>query len=131
VLPPPELEVGAEPPPEPAAAEVATAAPAAAPQAAAAGAPAAAPPPMQPAPSGPTPEQVTPNVAEGGAQGLVEATARQTAPGPHQERVEVDPDQATFDQVLADELAKGTDRRVAEGKARRAAMLEARKKAAG
>jgi NADH-quinone oxidoreductase subunit I len=131
VLPPPELEVGAEPPPEPAAAEVATAAPAAAPQAAAAGAPAAAPPPMQPAPSGPTPEQVTPNVAEGGAQGLVGATARQTAPGPHQERVEVDPDQATFDQVLADELAKGTDRRVAEGKARRAAMLEARKKAAG
>jgi NADH-quinone oxidoreductase subunit I len=134
VLPPPPLEVGAEPPPEPAAAEAAVAAPAAAapaPQAVGAGVPAAAPPTMQPAPATATPEQVTPNVAEGGAQGLTEQTPRPTAPGAHQERVEVEPDQATFDQVLADELAKGTDRRVAEGKARRAAMLEARKKAAG
>jgi hypothetical protein len=45
--------------------------------------------------------------------------------------VEVEPDQATLDRVLAEELAKGTDRRVAEGKARRAALLEARKKATG
>jgi NADH-quinone oxidoreductase subunit I len=133
VLPPPALEVGAEPPPEPAAAEAAVAAPTAvaAPQAVGAGVPAAAPATMRPAPAGPTPEQVTPNVAEGGAQGSVEETSRPPAPEPHQERVEVVPDQATLDQVLADELAKGTDRRVAEGKARRAAMIEARKKAAG
>src|SRR3990172_7788251 len=31
-------------------------------------------------------------------------------------------DQETFDKVLADELAKGTDRRVAEGRARSAAV---------
>jgi hypothetical protein len=36
-----------------------------------------------------------------------------------------------FDATLADLLAKGTDRRVAEGQARRAAMIAARKKAAG
>jgi NADH-quinone oxidoreductase subunit I len=134
VLPPPALEIGAEPPPEPAAAEAAASVPAAAPaapQAAAAGVPAAAPPPMRPAPAGPTPEQVTPNVAEGGPQGLTEVTERPTAAGAHQERVEVEPDQETYDRVLAEELGKGTDRRVAEGKAKRAAMLEARKKAAG
>jgi hypothetical protein len=39
-------------------------------------------------------------------------------------------DQETFDSTLAAELAKGTDRRVAEGRARRAAMMAA-KKAAG
>ena len=130
---PPELEVGAEPPPEPAAADVAAAAaPAAAPapQAVGQGAPAAAPAPMQPAPAGPTPEQSTPNVAEGGPQGPTEVTPQPTAPGAHGERVEVEPDEATFDAVLAEELAKGTDRRVAEGKAKRAALLEARKKAA-
>ena len=53
-----------------------------------------------------------------------------TAPGPRGERVEVELDQETFDRVLAEELDKGTQRRVAEGKARRAAMLEARRKAA-
>jgi NADH-quinone oxidoreductase subunit I len=135
VLPPPALEVGAEPPPEPAAVDAAAAAvPAAAapaPQAAGAGVPAAAPAPMRPAPAGPTPEQVTPNVAEGGAQGLTEVSPQPTVPGDHQERVEVQPDQETVDRVLAEELAKGTDRRVAEGKARRAGMIEARKKAAG
>jgi formate hydrogenlyase subunit 6/NADH:ubiquinone oxidoreductase subunit I len=135
VLPPPALEIGAEPPPEPAAADaVAAVAPVAAPpapQAAGAGVPAAAPAPMRPAPAGPTPEQATPNVAEGGAQGLTEVTPQPTVAGDHQERIEVQPDQETFDRVLAEELAKGTDRRVAEGKARRAGMIEARKKAAG
>jgi NADH-quinone oxidoreductase subunit I len=135
VLPPPALEVGAEAPPEPPAAEAAVvAAPQAAapaPQAAAGGVPASAPAPMQPAPAGPTPEQATSNVAEGGPQALTEVTPRPTAPGAHEERVEVEPDQETLDRVLADEVAKGTDRRVAEGKARRAAMIEARKKAAG
>jgi len=85
---------------------------------------------MRPAPAVATPEQVTPNVAEGSTQALTEVTPQPTAPGAHGERIEVEPDQATFDTVLAEELAKGTDRRVAEGKARRAAMIEARKKAA-
>jgi quinol---cytochrome c reductase cytochrome c subunit, bacillus type len=37
-------------------------------------------------------------------------------------REEAQLDQETFDRVLAEELAKGTDRRVAEGRARRAAV---------
>jgi hypothetical protein len=40
-------------------------------------------------------------------------------------------DQETFDRVLAEELAKGTDRRVAEGRARGAAARAARRKAQG
>jgi NADH-quinone oxidoreductase subunit I len=104
VLPPPPLEVGAEPPAE----EVAPAAPPAAP----AGAAPAAPP-------------VQPEAPAAAAAAPAEAPAR-----PARERPpEVEPDQATLDRVLAEELAKGTERRVAEGKARRAAMIEARKKA--
>jgi len=57
-----------------------------------------------------------------------EAVQAPTA-GPRTERVEVELDQPTFERVLAEELEKGTQRRVAEGKARRAAMLEARRKA--
>jgi hypothetical protein len=77
-----------------------------------------------PAPAGPTPEQETPNVAAAG-----ERTERPTTTGATAERVEVDLDQETFDRVLAEELGKGTNRRVAEGKARRAALIAARKKA--
>ena len=40
-------------------------------------------------------------------------------------------DQETFDKTLEELLAQGTDRRIAEGKAKRAAMIAARKKAAG
>jgi hypothetical protein len=47
------------------------------------------------------------------------------------ERTEVALDQETFDRVFAELLEKGTTRRVAEGQARRAAMIAARKKAAG
>jgi NADH-quinone oxidoreductase subunit I len=107
VLPPPELEEGAEPPEEApapvAVAQAAVAAPAA-PAAPVAQAPAAA------ADAGPAEAPATP--------------ARERPP-------EVEPDQATFDRVLAEELAMGMDRRVAEGKARRAALLEARRKAQG
>src|SRR5436309_4659214 len=42
-------------------------------------------------------------------------------------REEVPMDQETFDRVLAEELGKGTDRRVAEGRARSAAVREYRK----
>jgi formate hydrogenlyase subunit 6/NADH:ubiquinone oxidoreductase subunit I len=130
---PAPLEVGAEPPSEPAATEAAAVAPTAAPPAppaAGAAVPPAAPAPIQPAPSGPTSEQAMTNVAEGGAQSPAESAPPPTAPEPRGERVEVEPDPETLDRVLAEELAKGTDRRVAEGKARRAALIEARKKAA-
>jgi hypothetical protein len=40
-------------------------------------------------------------------------------------------DQETFDRVLEEQLAKGVDRRVAEGRARAAAVVTARKKAQG
>jgi hypothetical protein len=53
------------------------------------------------------------------------------APAPAEERPEVSLDQEVFDTTLEELLAAGTDRRIAEGKARRAAMIAARKKAAG
>jgi NADH-quinone oxidoreductase subunit I len=111
VLPPPALEVGAEPLAEGPAPAPAAAVPAAAPVAAAAAAPAA--------------DDASATTTSAPAEGSAPAApARERPP-------EVEPDQATFDRVLAEELGRGTDRRVAEGKARRAAMLEARKKAQG
>ena len=137
VLPPPELELGAEPVQEvlqaspPVSGNVVaptqtapTAAPTPAAPPAAAGPPPTTAPVPEAAPGAPTPEQETPNVAAAGEQ-----TPQPTAAGSGGERVEVELDQGTFDRVLAEELAKGTQRRVAEGKARRAAMIEARKKA--
>ncbi len=53
---------------------------------------------------------------------------RPTAPAEH---AEVALDQETFERVLAELLEQGTDRRVAEGRARRAAMVAARSKAEG
>ena len=46
-------------------------------------------------------------------------------------REEAQLDQETYERVLAEELAKGTDRRVAEGQAKRVALIAARKKAGG
>jgi NADH-quinone oxidoreductase subunit I len=54
------------------------------------------------------------------------ATAAPSRPAPEH----VEPDQETHDRVLAEELGKGTDRRVAEGRAKAAAIRAARKKAA-
>ena len=119
VLPPPELEEGAEREPEPAAGEAAPpTAPAVPVQAAAAPAqaPAAAATAPAPAPEAPA--------ADAGAQ----APAAPAAPAEH---ADVSLDQETFDRVLAELLEKGTDRRVAEGQARRAAMIAARKMAEG
>jgi len=92
----------------PAAVAAAAAAPAVAPAVAApaAAAPAAAPPPAVAAPPA-------------------------AAPAAPAERVEVSMDQEVFDSTLEELLAAGTDRRIAEGKARRAAMIAAKKKAAG
>ena len=110
------------------AAAPATAAPAPAPAAAPAPAPAAAaaPPASAPAPA------ATPAPTEAPAAGPAAAEAAPAAaPAPAAEHKDVALDQETFDRVLAELLEKGTDRRVAEGQARRAAMIAARKKAEG
>ena len=111
VLPPPELEEGATPaveaPPQPAA-----------PPAAAAGAVEA--PPDEVA-VGPAPaEQAAGTLAPG----------ERAAPSQPRAREEVEPDQQTYDRVLQEELDKGTDRRVAEGRAKSAAIRAARQKKA-
>ena len=98
---------------------------AAAPAAPAPAAPApAAPAPAAPAPAAPAPAAPAPAAAPA-------AAASAAAPAAPAERVEVTLDQAVFDEKLAELLEKGTDRRVAEGQARRAAMIAARKKAEG
>jgi formate hydrogenlyase subunit 6/NADH:ubiquinone oxidoreductase subunit I len=119
VLPPPALEDGAEvtvevatpvtPPPEPTPAP--TPAPAAAPTPAPATAPAAAP--------AAAPSEAPP------------AAAAPAAPAPAAGAEHVEPDPETFERVLAEQLAQGKDRRVAEGQARRAAIIAARRKAGG
>lgn len=102
-------------------AAMAAAAPAAAPAPVAVAPPAAAPPP-EPAPA-PAPEPAPAPAAQPVAAAEPAADAG--------ERKEVALDQETFDRVLAELLEKGTTRRVAEGQARRAAMIAARKKADG
>jgi hypothetical protein len=104
----PPVAVQAVPPPQPVA--VAAPVPAAPPAAAAAPAPAA----TGSAPAAP-------------AAGA--ATAAPVAPRPKPDHVEPDPE--TYERVLAEELGKGTDRRVAEGRARSAGVRAARTKAAG
>jgi len=66
------------------------------------------------------------------AQDTAEATApAATEPRPPSPRHEpVEPDQETYDRILAEQLAKGTDRRVAEGRAKAAALKAAREQAA-
>jgi hypothetical protein len=130
--------VGAPPPAAVAAPAAAVPAPAeAAAPATAAPAPAeaAAPPAAAPAPVV-APEQPAPAPAAAPSAGPSPAPtpAAQAAPTPAPaagEHKEVSLDQETFDAKLAELLAKGTDRRVAEGQARRAAMIAARKKAEG
>ena len=104
----------------------AAAPPAAAPAPVAAAAPAA--PAAQAAPVAPAAEAPA---ATGQAPAAPPAEAA-AAPAPSAvEHADVSLDQETFDRVLAELLEKGTDRRVAEGQARRAAMIAARKKAEG
>ena len=129
------------PPPLPQPAGVAASAPAAAgaapvaapAQAAAATAPVAeAPsteaPSTEAPPEAPASEEPPPEAAQ--AEPAPAEAAPAPAPAPA-ERVEVALDQEVFDQTLKELLDKGTDKRVAEGQARRAAMIAARKKAAG
>jgi hypothetical protein len=136
------------PPPLPQPAGVAAAPAASAPAAPPATAPPAVPAPAAPAPdtapaqAGPgaeAPSTQAPEAAPASEGAPVEADgateARETpaaeAPAAPAERVEVSLDQEVFDQTLKELLEKGTDKRVAEGQARRAAMIAARKKAAG
>jgi formate hydrogenlyase subunit 6/NADH:ubiquinone oxidoreductase subunit I len=90
----------------------------------------------------PTPEQATPSVAAAGEVAVVPTVeageddvrveaSTPAAAAPAESHGEVVPDQETFDRVLAEQLAAGKDRRVAEGQARRAAMIAARKKGGG
>ena len=129
------------PPPLPQPAGVAASAPAAATAApAAAPAPAAAAPaPVAEAPSTEAPSTEAPPEAPASEEPPPEAAQAEPAPAEAApapapapaERVEVALDQEVFDQTLKQLLDKGTDKRVAEGQARRAAMIAARKKAAG
>jgi hypothetical protein len=132
------------PPPLPQPAGVVAAAPAAAPAAAASPAPAPAPAPT-PAQAGPGAEapsteapksapasEGTPSEADGATEARETPAPAVSTPAPAPaERVEVSLDQDVFDQTLKELLEKGTDKRVAEGQARRAAMIAARKKATG
>jgi hypothetical protein len=122
--------------PTPVAAAVSAPAPAVSAPAPAVSAPAApAPPPAAVAAPMAPPEQPAPAADAAPPAGpSPAATAAQAAPTPAPtagEHKEVALDQETFDAKLAELLAKGTDRRVAEGQARRAAMIAARKKAEG
>jgi hypothetical protein len=97
-------------------------------------APAAAPAAAPDASAAPATEEPAAAEAEP-TPATVEAAAPPAAPPPaaaaDEHRPEVSLDQETFDKTLEELLAQGTDRRIAEGKARRAAMIAARKKAAG
>jgi hypothetical protein len=98
-------------------------------------APVIAAPPAMPVPVGaaaPAPATVAPPTAPATAEApQAPAAAPASAPAPPAERVEVAMDQEVFDAKLAELLEAGTDRRVAEGQARRAGMIAARKKAEG
>jgi hypothetical protein len=132
------MVVAPPPLPQPAGVAASAPAPAAAP---AAEAPASAPAPA-PAPAGQAaeaPSTAAPQESPASEEAPTEAAQAQPAPAdaptapapPPAERVEVALDQEVFDQTLKELLDKGTDKRVAEGQARRAAMIAARKKAAG
>ena len=121
VLPPPFIEDGAEVP-----VEEPVSAPSVAPDTAGlAAAPSAGPAPAATAPVA-APVAAAPAPAD--AEAVAPAEAAAVAPAEH---ADVALDQETFDRVLAELLEQGTDRRVAEGRARRAAMVAARTKAEG
>ena len=81
-----------------------------------------APAPTEPAPTEPAPAAEAPPSPP--------PSEPAAAPAPAS-RGESALDQETFDRVLEEQLAKGMDRRVAEGRARAAAVVAARRKAQG
>jgi ferredoxin len=119
VLPPPMIEEGAE--------VVTTEAPDTAGHAAA---PSAGPASAAAAPV-PASAPVAAAASDPGAATAEAAAAPAAAVPASAEHAEVALDQETFERVLAELLEQGTDRRVAEGRARRAAMVAARSKAEG
>jgi hypothetical protein len=119
VAPPPipaSVGAAASPPPTPT--------PAAAPQVVAASVPAA------PAAPAPAPSPVAAPAPAAAAPAPTPASPAAAAPAATAERPEVTMDQEVFERTLKELLDAGTDRRIAEGKARRAGMIAA-KKAAG
>jgi uncharacterized membrane protein len=111
-------------------------APAPAPAAAAPAAPARAEPGAEshaepPADEAPASAEAPAAEAPAAAESPAAATPAPAAPPAPAERHEVTMDQEVFESTLAELLAKGTDRRVAEGQARRAGMIAARRKAEG
>ena len=120
--------------PAPAAAS-APAAPAPAPTQAPAAAPAQAGPGAEaPSTEAPRAEPSAPAEADAAteARETPDAAVSQPAPAPAPAaHAEVTMDQEVFEKTLQELLDKGTDKRVAEGQARRAGMIAARKKAAG
>jgi formate hydrogenlyase subunit 6/NADH:ubiquinone oxidoreductase subunit I len=127
VLPPPFIEDGAEVPAEEPSVAPDTAGLAAAPSAGPA--PAAASPRVA-APAVAPPVAAAPTPAEAAAAAPAAPVGQAQGPAPA-EHADVALDQETFERVLAELLEQGTDRRVAEGRARRAAMVAARTKAEG
>ena len=126
------VPVVAQPPAVIAAAPVA--APAAAPAPASPSAAAAAAPVSTEAPaegSAEAPAAEAPAAEAPAAAAPAAAAPAQAAPAPPAERVEVTMDQEVYEQTLKELLDGGTDRRIAEGKAKRTAMIAARKKAEG
>jgi flagellar biogenesis protein FliO len=98
---------------------------------------AAAPAPAAAAPAAPAPAATAPP-ADAPAQApapseapAAAAPAPAAAPAAPAERPEVTMDQEVYEQTLKELLDGGTDRRIAEGKAKRTAMIAARKKAEG
>jgi hypothetical protein len=127
-----------QPPAVPALAAASAASAPAAPAAAAPAAPGAAapaptaPPAMQAAAPAPAPgEAPTDAPAPSPAAPEAPAVAAPAAAAAPAEHVEVTMDQEAYEAALAELLAAGTDGRIAEGKARRAGMIAAKKKAAG
>ena len=93
---------------------------------AAVAAPAVAAPPATAAPAAADPTPAAPVPPPPSAPAAAPAVA-----APPAERVEVALDQAVFESTLKELLDAGTDRRIAEGKARRAGMIAAKKAAGG
>ena len=83
------------------------------------------------APAAEAPAAEAPAAAAPAAAAPAAAAPTQAAPAPPAERVEVTMDQEVYEQTLKELLDGGTDRRIAEGKAKRAGMIAARKKAEG
>ena len=140
VLPPPELEDGAVPPAEPATSptpEAEVAAPTSVPPIAPPGgeqAPASVSS-ARPVPAEASPGEATVESAPGAARVAEAAPANATgaskggAEAARAQAEHVEPDQETYDRVLQEQLDKGASRKVAEGRAKAAAVRAARKKA--